>query len=130
VYYLLGKDDCPLCDEAEGLIDQLPSRIEFKKINITDDARLLQRYGWHIPVFLALELEPESLQCRRNMTLLSPVQIADALDNNYLVKSSDTALDADKRSSTMLDRNGRSAELFWPFPLSRLREFIVLREND
>jgi hypothetical protein len=45
---LYGSLGCHLCEQAEELLVSL--RINFLKVEITDDEALMQAYGIHIPV--------------------------------------------------------------------------------
>lgn len=49
---LYGKPVCPLCDEAESLIQQVARsmRVQVRKVDVTSDAVLYRRYGLEIPV--------------------------------------------------------------------------------
>ncbi|WP_254899383.1 glutaredoxin family protein [Methylomagnum ishizawai] len=55
---LYGTYGCHLCDEAEALCRAHPG-LELRKIDIADDADLMERYGIRIPVLRdpASELE-------------------------------------------------------------------------
>ncbi len=73
---LYGKADCELCDQAEAMVRSMPqSSWRLVKTDITSDAKLLEKYGWSIPV---------------------------------------------------LQRADTGEELKWPFPPSRLREFLSI----
>ncbi|MDB4451307.1 glutaredoxin family protein [Pseudomonadales bacterium] len=77
---LYGKADCELCDQAEAMIlpmlrPMTQSSWQLVKTDITSDAKLLEQYGWSIPV---------------------------------------------------LQRADTGEELKWPFPPSRLREFLSI----
>ncbi len=49
---LYGKPACPLCDEAEVLVQQVAKskRLQIQKIDVTTDLDLYRRYGLEIPV--------------------------------------------------------------------------------
>jgi hypothetical protein len=73
---LYGKADCELCDQAEAMIRPMTqSSWQLVKTDITSDVKLLEQYGWSIPV---------------------------------------------------LQRADTGEELKWPFPPSRLREFLSI----
>jgi hypothetical protein len=56
IFLLYGKADCCLCDRLDAMIqphlDRLASRatIEYRKVDITTDRQVLQRYRFRIPV--------------------------------------------------------------------------------
>lgn len=49
---LYTRADCPLCDEARALLDELAERLGFavEAIDIDDDPELRARYGYAVPV--------------------------------------------------------------------------------
>ncbi|HEY63987.1 MAG TPA: glutaredoxin family protein [Caldilineae bacterium] len=49
---LYEKSDCPLCDEARELLEELAAEFDFelREVDITQDARLFRRYRYFIPV--------------------------------------------------------------------------------
>jgi hypothetical protein len=74
---LIGKPDCPLCDEMRGVIQEvLPHQgAALVERDVRGDSELQERYGEVIPVLLAGEREvvrtrttPEDL--RRRLALL------------------------------------------------------------
>lgn len=122
MYYLLGKDDCELCDKAEQLLVSLASAPKFIKINILDDKRLEQRYSWHIPVLLAIDCESLDVIAKGKISQFASC-VADRIEQ---ILPSDTTFNADSKAHirALLDNEARSIELFWPFPVSRLKEFV------
>ncbi len=72
---LYGRKQCELCDQAETMLQGLDASDKWHlvKIDIDSDDRLLEQFGWSIPV---------------------------------------------------LQREDNAAQLKWPFPASRLREFL------
>jgi glutaredoxin len=49
---LYTKPECGLCDEAHGAIQRVRADVPFdlRVVDITDDARLAERYGQRVPV--------------------------------------------------------------------------------
>ncbi len=48
---LYGKADCELCDQAEAMVRSMTQRNwQLVKTDITSEAKLLEQYGWSIPV--------------------------------------------------------------------------------
>ncbi len=49
---IYGKQDCCLCTEAEKMINDLGKEypLDIKKIDITEDAKLIEMYRYLIPV--------------------------------------------------------------------------------
>ncbi len=55
---LYQRDDCPLCDQALGLL--AAARVpEFDSVWIDDDAALEERYGTRVPVLRATATDAE-----------------------------------------------------------------------
>lgn len=53
-FYLLGKTQCPLCDEALALLQQLqlPQPIILDQVDISSDEALWREYAWLVPVLI------------------------------------------------------------------------------
>ncbi|NTU53288.1 MAG: glutaredoxin family protein [Chlorobiaceae bacterium] len=51
---IYGKPECCLCDQAMELLEEVQKHIPFdiRKMDISGDADLLERYGLSIPVIL------------------------------------------------------------------------------
>jgi glutaredoxin len=49
---LYSKPGCHLCDDAKAIIEPLVAEFgaELREVNIAEDAQLLQRFGYDIPV--------------------------------------------------------------------------------
>ncbi len=49
---LFTKEDCPLCDEAKGVLDAARSQVEFRLelVDIERDREFYEAYKWEIPV--------------------------------------------------------------------------------
>ena len=134
MYYLLGKDNCELCDKAEQLIVSSASVPKFLKINILDDKRLEQRYSWHIPVLIAIDSEAlETIDPLDDIDHIGvfdnaeTLQLAAALaDRLERILPIDVGFNADPNTEIqpILDNEAQIIELFWPFPASRLRAFV------
>jgi len=81
--FLYSRDECELCDKALAMVQEelttpnaLANAAQWNvvKIDITKDAKLSEKFGWHIPV---------------------------------------------------IERTDTNALLYWPFPPSRLRDFLA-----
>lgn len=51
---LLRRDDCPLCDEAEAVLEDLRGDVAFELVlvDVDDDPELRRSYGDRVPVAL------------------------------------------------------------------------------
>lgn len=47
-WILYGTSGCHLCEEAALLLQQ--AGLDYREVDIADDAQLLERFGWLIPV--------------------------------------------------------------------------------
>lgn len=52
--HLLRRDDCPLCDEAEAVLEDLQGEASFtlELVDVDEDAKLRVQYGDRVPVAL------------------------------------------------------------------------------
>ncbi len=132
---MLGKEDCELCDVAEALIRDLAvgeKVVPYQKIDILDDAFLTERYGWHIPVLIcaspfesgqgvnaSVDVEERNEhQYGQGESLAHTISTYLQKQNKRQAKNSGQPLCNDK---------GDAIELYWPFPVSRLRAFLSTR---
>ena len=53
-FYLLSKPNCPLCDEALLMLNQLPlaEPLRLHWVDISQQPELLEEYAWLIPVLI------------------------------------------------------------------------------
>ena len=81
--FLYSRDECELCDKALAMVQEVlaasntpavTAQWDVVKVDITKDATLSEKFGWHIPV---------------------------------------------------IERTDTNALLYWPFPPSRLRDFLA-----
>jgi len=111
---LLTRDNCELCLKASAMIEAVDagtgSGLPFCLINIEDDPFLKQRYDWLIPVVY---------RTRLNLEIPQGSFLASA-DSRAVAAELSDLLDGDASRELLM-----SYELGWPFPPSRLREFIL-----
>jgi len=59
-FFLLTRDDCPLCTEAFALINEISAQaIRLHLVDIEQQPDLLEEYGWLIPVLIRAQDDQE-----------------------------------------------------------------------
>lgn len=128
MFFLLGKEECELCDKAEQILASLgfSQSNDYKKLDILKDEYLSSRYGWHIPVLIKVATSEYNGWDKHE----AEEQLLSSYLQNQLIQASETSTEEGGASiEKILNSEGDSLELFWPFPPSRARDFIKVFET-
>ena len=117
MFFLLGKEDCELCDQAKAVVDSIGILAELNELDILKNSFLESRYGWHIPVVVYMD------SGNRDIADTNETVVAQYLQSGLTAKEP-TSNKPGEEIQPLYDSSHRTIELFWPFPPSRARQFI------